>query len=55
METIHACFPPVKCMHVFTDGSNLEADGNVRAGIHSERFAHYLTLGPDKSAFDREV
>ena len=55
METINARFPPDKWIYVYTDGSKLEAKGNVRAGIHSERFAHYLPLGSGKSAFDGEV
>ena len=54
-ETIHARFPSDKWIHVYTDGFKLEANGNVGADIHSERFARYLTLDPVKSAFDGEV
>ena len=38
METINDHFPPDKWIPVYTDGSKLEANGNVGAGIHSEHF-----------------
>ena len=55
METIHNHFPLEAWIHIYTDSSKIEMDGVARASIYCEHFAHYLSLGTSKRAFDGEV
>lgn len=55
IETIHTCYPTNIWIHVYTDGSKLDINGNVRTSIHSKHFSHYLLLGSARSTFDGGV
>ena len=55
METIHNRSFLEAWIHIYTDGLKIEKDGVAGAGIYCKHFAHYLSLGTYKSAFDGEV
>lgn len=55
LETINIRYPQPEWLHVYTDGSRLDQEKNAGAGIFSEMFAFYITLGPNTTPFDGEV
>ncbi|GFT24087.1 RNase H domain-containing protein [Nephila pilipes] len=54
METIYNRFPLQEWLHIYTDGSKLEMNDVVGAGVYCEHFSHYLSLGTAKSIFEGE-
>ena len=55
LETIHIRYPAKVWLHIYTDGSQIEKSGLTGAGIHSELFSIYFTLGTNHVSFDGEI
>lgn len=55
LETINLRYPEDQWVHIYTDGSLMEKEGNVGVGIYSKIFCFYQTLGPHHSNFEGEV
>lgn len=55
IETISRRYPEDQWLHIYTDGSLMEKEGNVGMGIYSKIFCFYQTLGPYHSNFEGEV
>jgi hypothetical protein len=45
LEAIYTLYPEEEWLHIYTDGSLTEKNGNVRAGIYCKLFSFYLSLG----------
>ena len=52
LETMNTRYPKDKCLHILTDGSQIEGYINTGAGIHCELFFCYMPLGQQWTAFD---
>ncbi|VDO12491.1 unnamed protein product [Rodentolepis nana] len=52
LETINVNYPGHQWLQVFTDGSYIENQANVGAGIYSELFSFYAAEGHTRSAFE---
>ncbi|VDO00316.1 unnamed protein product [Rodentolepis nana] len=50
LETINVNYPADQCPQVFTDGSYVECQANVGAGVYSELFSVYAAAGHNRSA-----
>ena len=55
LETIHSRYPRPEWQHIYTDGSRLSIESNAGAGVHSDLFSFYATLGPNTTHFDGEI
>lgn len=55
LETIHTRYPSPDWEHIYTDGSRLSIESNAGAGVHSNLFSFYATLGPNTTHFDGEI
>ncbi|VDO09853.1 unnamed protein product [Rodentolepis nana] len=55
LETINANYPADQWLQVFTDGSYIESQANVGAGVYSELFSFYAAAGHNRSAFEGEI
>ena len=53
--TINERYPPEEYLRIYTDGSVSKIDGRAGAGIHSELFSHYISVGNNRTSFDGEV
>ena len=48
-------YAQVKWFHMFTDGSQIDANINAGSGIHCELFSCYMPLGQHSTAIDGEI
>ena len=55
IETIETKYPCPKWLHIYTDGSKININGPVGAGIHCTLFSLYTPLGQNKKAFGGEI
>jgi ribonuclease HI len=55
LEAIYTLYPEEEWLHIYTDGSLTEKNGNVRAGIYCKLFSFYLSLGQHATHFDGEI
>ena len=55
IATINERYPPEEYLRIYTDGSLSKIDGKAGAGIHSELFSHYISVGNNRTSFDREI
>jgi hypothetical protein len=55
LEAIYTLYPEEGCLHIYTDGSLTEKNGNVGAGIYCKLFSFYLSLGQHATHFDGEI
>ncbi|VDO09771.1 unnamed protein product [Rodentolepis nana] len=55
LETINFDYPADQWLQVFTDGSHIESQANVGAGVYSELFSFYAAVGDNRSAFEGEI
>jgi ribonuclease HI len=55
LETINSRYPQNEWLHVFTDGSKLNANSSVGAGVYSKVFSASKSLSNTKQAFDGEI
>jgi hypothetical protein len=55
LEGIYTLYPEEEWLHIYTDDSLTEKNGNVRAGIYCKLFSFYLSLGQHVTHFDGEI
>jgi ribonuclease HI len=55
LETIRKLYPEKDWLHIYTDGSHTDKNGNAGAGIHCKLFSFCLTLGQQATHFDGEL
>ena len=55
IATINERYPPEEYPRIYTDGSLSKIDGKAGAGIHSELFSHYISVGNNRTSFDGEI
>ncbi|KAJ4429912.1 hypothetical protein ANN_22116 [Periplaneta americana] len=55
LETTNIRYPEDYWIKIYTDGSKTDPQGNVGAGIFSNLFRFYLTVGSNLSAYDGEI
>ncbi|VDO14432.1 unnamed protein product [Rodentolepis nana] len=55
LETINVNYPADQWLQVFTDGSYIENQANVGAGVYSELFLFYAAVGYNRSTFEGEI
>jgi ribonuclease HI len=55
LEAIYSLYREEEWLHIYTDGSLTEKNGNVRAGIYFKMFSFYLSLGQHSTHFDGEI
>ncbi|VDO09545.1 unnamed protein product [Rodentolepis nana] len=55
LETINVNYPSEQWFKVFTDGSCIESQANVGAGVSSKLFSFYAAVGHKRSAFNVEI
>jgi len=55
LATINERYPPEEYLRIYTDGSLSKIDGKAGAGIHSELFSHYISIGNNRTSFDGEI
>jgi hypothetical protein len=55
LEEIYTLYPEEEWLHIYTDGSLTEKNGNVRAGMYCKLFSFYLSLGQHATHFDGEI
>ncbi|VDO09566.1 unnamed protein product [Rodentolepis nana] len=54
LETININYPADNWLQVFTDGSFIENQANVSAGVYSELYSFNAVAGHNRSAFEGE-
>jgi len=54
LATINERYSP-EIYLIYTDGLLLKIDGKAGAGIHSGLFSHYISVGRNRTSFDREI
>ena len=42
-------------LRVYTDDSKIRMHGHVQTGVYYQEFVHYIPIGAEKTAFEREV
>jgi len=52
---INERYPPEEYLRIYTDGSLSKIDGKAGAGIHSELFSHYISVGSNRTSIDGEI
>jgi ribonuclease HI len=55
LEAVYTLYPEEDWLHIYTDGSLAEKNGNVRAGIYCKSFSFYLSLGQHATHSDGEM
>ena len=55
LATINERYPPEEYVRIYTDGSLSKIVGKAGAGIHSELFFHYISLGSNRTSFGGEI
>jgi hypothetical protein len=55
IEAIHTLYPEEEWLHIYTDGSLTEKNGNVRVVIYCKLFSFHLSLGQHATHFDGEI
>lgn len=55
IDTINSNYPEAQWLHVYTDGSQIEGQVNVGAGIYCKLFSIYKAVGKFKTAYDGEI
>jgi hypothetical protein len=55
LTTTNERCPPEEYLRIYTDGSLSKIDGKAGAGIHSELFSHYISVGSNRTSFDGEI
>jgi hypothetical protein len=55
VEAIYTLYPEKEWLHVYTDGSVTEKNGNVGAENYGKLFSFYLSLGKHATHFDGET
>jgi ribonuclease HI len=55
IEAIYTLYPEEEWLHIYTDGSVTEKNGNVGAGNYCKLFSFYLSLGQHATHFDGEI
>jgi hypothetical protein len=55
LGTIHTLYREQNWLHIYTDGSATNRNGNAAAGIHCKLFSFYLSLGQHATHFDGET
>ncbi|VDO01083.1 unnamed protein product [Rodentolepis nana] len=55
LETINVNYRGDQWLQVLTDGSYIENQTNVGAGVYSELFSIYAASGQHRSAFEGEI
>nr|CUU97368.1 hypothetical transcript [Hymenolepis microstoma] len=55
LETINANYPADQWFQVFTDGSHVENQAHVGAGVYSELFTFFAAAGQNRLAFEGEI
>jgi hypothetical protein len=52
LEAIHTLYPEEEWLHIYTDGSLTEKNGNIGAGSYCKLFSFYLSLGQHDTHLD---
>jgi ribonuclease HI len=55
LEAIYNVYPEEEWLHIYTDGSLTEKNGNIRVRIYCKLFSFYLSLGQHATHFDGEI
>ena len=55
LETMNLRYPEDTWLRIYTDGSQLQHQANVGAGIHSSIFSFYFPVGKHLTAYDGEI
>jgi len=55
LATLNERYPPKEYLRIYTDRSLSKIDGKAGAGIHSELFFHYISVGSNRTSFDKEI
>ena len=55
LATINGRYPSEEYLRIYTDGSLSKIGGKAGAGIHSELFSHYISVGSNRTSFDGEI
>ena len=55
LATINERYPPEEYLRIYTDRLLSKIDGKAGAGIHSKLFSHYISVGSNRTSFDREI
>jgi len=55
LATINERYPPEEYLRIYTDGSLSKTDRKAGAGIHSELFSHYISVGSNRTSIDGEI
>ncbi|VDN96345.1 unnamed protein product [Rodentolepis nana] len=55
LETINVNYPGDQWLQVFTDGSDIENQANVGAGVYSELFSFYAAVEHNRFAFEAVI
>jgi len=55
LVTINERYPPEEYLRIYTDESLLKIDRKAGAGIHSELFSHYSSVGSNRTSIDGEI
>jgi ribonuclease HI len=55
IATINERYPLKEYLRIYTDGSLSKTDGKAGAGIYSELFSHYISVGNHRTSFDGET
>jgi len=55
LATINERYPPEEYLRIYTDGLLSKIDRKAGAGIHSELFSHYISVGSNGTSFDGEI
>jgi hypothetical protein len=55
LATINKRYPPEEYLRIYTDRSLSKIDSKAGAGIYSELFSHYISVGSNRTSFDGEI
>ena len=55
LVTINERYPAEEHLRIYTDGSLSKMDGKAGAGICSELFSYYISVGSNRTSFDGET
>jgi len=55
LAAINERYPPQEYLRICNDGLLSKIDGKAGAGIHSELFSHYISVGINRTSFDGEI
>jgi len=55
LATINKRYPAEEYLRIYTDGSLSKMDGKAGAGIYSELFSYYISVGSNRTSFNGET